>query len=54
MVGILVLCVVLLTVLNLLLLAVLIVLSRVLLREARKRGLLDAVDLLHRRKRWYA
>ena len=47
-------CVVLLSLMNVLLVAVLVVLGRVLMSTARKRGLLDAVDLLHRRKRWYA
>jgi len=50
----LVICVILLTLANILLIAVLVTLSRVLNREASKRGLLDAVDLLHRRKKWYA
>ena len=47
-------CVALLVVMNVLLIAVLVVLGRVLMSTARRRGLLDAVDLLHRRKRWYA
>ena len=47
-------CVLLLSLMNVLLVAVLVVLGRVLMSTARKRGLLDAVDLLHRRKRWYA
>jgi len=50
----LVICVILLTLANILLIAVLVTLARVLNREASKRGLLDAVDLLHRRKKWYA
>ena len=54
MVVILVVCVALLTLMNVLLVAVLVVLGRVLMSTARRRGLLDAVDLLHRRKRWYA
>jgi len=47
-------CVVLLSLMNLLLVVVLVVLGQVLMSTARRRGLLDAVDLLHRRKRWYA
>lgn len=39
---------------NVLLVAALVTFWRVLNADARKRGLLDAVDLLHRRKRWYA
>ena len=54
MVALLVSCVVLLSLLNVLLVVVLVVLGRVLMSTARRRGLLDAVDLLHRRKRWYA
>lgn len=47
-------CVALLTLTNVVLIAVLVALARVLNGEARRRGLLDVVDLLHRRKRWYA
>ena len=47
-------CIALLTFTNVILVAVLVALARVLDGEARKRGLLDVVDLLHRRKRWYA
>jgi len=54
MVAILVVCVGLLTLANVLLIALLVVLGRVLNGVAKKRGLLDAVDLMHRRKRWYA
>ena len=54
MIVLLVICVILLTLANILLIAVLVTLARVLNREASKRGLLDAVDLLHRRKKWYA
>lgn len=54
MLALLIACVVLLILVNMLLIAVLVALGLALNSEARKRGLLDAVDLLHRRKRWYA
>lgn len=44
----------LLTVQNILLVAVLAACWRVIRIDARKRGLLTASDLFHRRKNWYA
>lgn len=54
MIALLVACVALLTVVVILLIVVAVLFWRAVNADARKRGMLDAVDLLHRRKRWYS